>query len=185
MGMGAHVVVIDKSLERLYHLDLQFGSKISTIFSTADAIEEHVLVADLVVGAVLIPGASSPKLVTKKVLAKMKPGSVVVDVSIDQGGCFATSKVTTHENPTYIVDGVVHYCVGNMPGAVPRTSTIALNNATLPFALALANEGYQEAMQNDPYLRDGLNICRGKITHKAVADALHKSYTPAMQMIGE
>jgi alanine dehydrogenase len=143
MGMGANVVVIDKSLERLYQLDLQFGSKINTVFSTTDAIEEHVLSANLVIGAVLIPGASAPKLVTKHMLSKMHPGSVILDVSIDQGGCFETSRPTTHDNPTYIIDGVVHYCVANMPGGVPRTSTVALNNATLPFVLALANHGYQ------------------------------------------
>ncbi len=184
MGMGAHVVVIDKSLERLYQLDLQFGSKINTIFSTADAIEEHVLSADLVIGAVLIPGASAPKLVTKKMLAQMQPGSVIVDVSIDQGGCFETSKPTTHENPTYIIDGVVHYCVANMPGGVPRTSTFALNNATLPFVLALANDGYQKAMKHNHYLMHGLNVCRGKITYKAVAEALGQPYVPAEQMLG-
>lgn len=185
MGMGAHVVVIDKALARLYHLDLQFGSKINTIFSTTDSIEEHVLSADLVIGAVLIPGASAPKLVTKKMLSRMRPGSVIVDVSIDQGGCFETSKPTTHENPTYVIDGVVHYCVANMPGAVPRTSTFALNNATLPFALALANYGYKEAMRRDKHLLNGLNICRGKITYQAVAEALHQPYTPAVAMIGE
>jgi len=183
MGMGANVVVIDKSLARLYHLDLQFGSKINTIFSTTDSIEHHVLEADLVVGAVLIPGASAPKLVTKKMLESMRPGSVIVDVSIDQGGCFETSKPTTHENPTYVVNGVVHYCVANMPGAVPRTSTFALNNATLPFALALANYGYKKAMRQNPHLLNGLNICHGKITYKAVADALQQAYTPAEQMI--
>src|SRR3990167_10097322 len=184
MGMGAHVVVIDKSLDRLYHLDLQFGSKINTIFSTTDSIEKHVLSADLVVGAVLIPGASAPKLVTKEMLLQMRQGSVIVDVSIDQGGCFETSKVTTHENPTYIVGGVVHYCVGNMPGAVPRTSAFALNNATLPFALAIANDGYQKAMRRDPHLKNGLNICHGVITYEAVAEALHQAYVPAEQMIG-
>jgi len=184
MGMGAHVVVIDKSLERLYHLDLQFGSKINTIFSTTDAIEEHVLSADLVVGAVLIPGASAPRLVTRQTLSKMRTGSVIVDVSIDQGGCFETSKPTTHENPTYVVDGVVHYCVANMPGGVPRTSTFALNNATLPFALALANSGYKQALIRNPHLLNGLNICKGKITYQAVADALHHSYTPASSMLG-
>jgi len=184
MGMGANVVVIDKSLERLYHLDLQFGSKINTIFSTTDAIEEHVRSADLVVGAVLIPGASAPRLVTKKMLSLMQPGSVIVDVSIDQGGCFETAKPTTHENPTYVVDGVVHYCVANMPGAVPRTSTVALNNATLPFALALANLGYKEAMRRNPHLMNGLNVANGKITYKAVAEALQQTYTPAMEMIG-
>jgi alanine dehydrogenase len=183
MGMGANVVVIDKSLERLYHLDLQFGSKINTVFSTTDAIEEHVLTADLVIGAVLIPGASAPRLVTKKMLSRMQPGSVILDVSIDQGGCFETSKATTHENPTYVIDGVVHYCVANMPGAVPRTSTFALNNATLPFVIALANDGYKKAMQRNPHLMHGLNICEGKITYQAVAEALNQPYTPAEQMI--
>ncbi|VVC75799.1 Alanine dehydrogenase [Aquicella siphonis] len=185
MGMGAHVVVIDKSLERLYHLDLQFGSKINTIFSTTDAIEEHVQSADLVIGAVLIPGASAPRLVTRAMLSQMRPGSVVVDVSIDQGGCFETSKPTTHQNPTYVVDGVVHYCVANMPGAVPRTSTVALNNATLPFALSLANYGYKEAMRRNHHLLNGLNVANGKITYQAVAEALKQSYTPAAKMIGE
>jgi alanine dehydrogenase len=183
MGMGAHVVVIDRSLERLYQLDLQFGSKINTIYSTVDAIEEHVLDADLVIGAVLIPGASAPKLVTKKMLSKMQQGSVIVDVSIDQGGCFETSKATTHDHPTYVIDGVVHYCVANMPGGVPRTSTFALNNATLPFALSLANLGYKEAMRRNHHLLNGLNVFEGKITHKAVAEALHQPYVPAMEMI--
>lgn len=184
MGMGAHVVVIDKSLERLYHLDLQFGSKINTIFSTTDAIEEHVLTADLVVGAVLIPGASAPRLVTRSMISQMRAGSVVVDVSIDQGGSFETSKATTHQDPTYVVDGVVHYCVANMPGAVPRTSTVALNNATLPFALMLANYGYKEAMRRNHHLLNGLNVANGKVTYKAVADALQLAYTPAQEMIG-
>jgi alanine dehydrogenase len=185
MGMGAHVVVIDKSLERLYQLDLQFGSKINTIYSTTDAIEQHISNADLVVGAVLVPGGSAPKLVTHGMLSHMRPGSVIVDVSIDQGGCFATSKPTTHQDPTYLVDGVVHYCVSNMPGAVPRTSTFALNNATLPFVLALANQGYKEAMRHDVHLLNGLNVCHGKLTYKAVALALKKPYTPAVEMIQE
>lgn len=184
MGMGAYVIVIDKSLERLYHLDLQFGSKINTVYSTTDFIEEQVRTADLVVGAVLIPGAYAPKLVTKKMLSSMQHGSVVVDVSIDQGGCFETSKPTTHENPTYLVDGVVHYCVANMPGGVPRTSTFALNNATLPFIIALANEGYAGAMRRNSHLMHGLNVCKGKITHQAVAEALNQPYTPALEMIG-
>lgn len=184
MGMGANVVVIDKSLDRLYHLDLQFGSKINTVFSTTDSIEEHVQHADVVVGAVLIPGASAPRLVTKAMLSQMQHGAVIVDVSIDQGGCFETSKPTTHENPTYLVDGVVHYCVANMPGAVPRTSTVALNNATLPFVLALANHGYKEAMRRNHHLMNGLNIAQGKITYRAVADALHQEYRPAAQIIG-
>jgi alanine dehydrogenase len=184
MGMGANVIVIDRSLERLYMLDLQFGSKINTVYSTRDAIEEHVLSADLVVGAVLIPGASSPRLVTREMLSRMQPGSVIVDVSIDQGGSFETSKPTTHENPTYVVDGVVHYCVANMPGAVPRTSTFALNNATLPFIISLANQGYKDAMRRNHHLLHGLNVCQGKITYKAVAEALHLAYTPAEDMIG-
>jgi len=183
MGMGANVVVIDKSLERLYHLDLQFGSQINTVYSTTDSIEEHVTDADLVIGAVLIPGASAPKLVTRAMLSRMQPGSVIVDISIDQGGCFETSRPTTHDKPTYIVDGVVHYCVTNMPGGVPRTSTFALNNATLPFALSLANLGYKEAMRRNRHLMNGLNVCNGKITYKAVAEAVKTAYTPAEEMI--
>jgi alanine dehydrogenase len=183
MGMGANVVVIDKSLERLYHLDLQFGSKINTIYSTTDAIEDHISSADLVIGAVLIPGGSAPRLVTRDMLKRMRPGSVVVDVSIDQGGCFETSRPTTHQDPTYVVDGVVHYCVSNMPGAVPRTSTFALNNATLPFTLALANFGYKQAMRQDAHLLNGLNVCKGSLTHKAVASALQQQYTPAEAII--
>lgn len=183
IGMGANVIVMDKSLERLYQLDLRFGAAIKTVFSTLDAIEEYIQSADLVIGAVLIPGASSPKLVSKATLKNMLPGSVIVDVAIDQGGCFESSKPTTHEHPTYVVDGVVHYCVTNMPGAVPRTSTVALNNATLPFALALANEGYKKAMQRDAHLLNGLNIANGKITYKAVAEALQQTYVPAEQMI--
>ena len=179
IGMGAKVVVIDKSLERLNLLDFQFGSKITTVYSTTDAIERNVVNADLIIGGVLVPGGSAPKLITKPMLSTMRPGSVMVDVSIDQGGCFETSRPTTHQNPTYIVDGVVHYCVTNMPGAVPRTSTFALNNATLPFVLALANHGYQKAMQQDPHLLNGLNVCKGRLTHKAVAAALQQEYTPA------
>jgi alanine dehydrogenase len=183
MGMGAHVVVIDKSLERLYLLDLQFGSKITTIYSTTDAIEQHVTTADLVVGAVLIPGNAAPRLVTHPMISHMRLGSVIVDVSIDQGGCFETSRPTTHQDPTYIVDGVVHYCVSNMPGAVPRTSTFALNNATLPYVLALANQGYKQAMRQDPHLMNGLNVYRGKVTHPAVASALQQDYVPAEEII--
>jgi len=183
MGMGARVVVIDKSLDRLNHLDLQFGSRIMTIYSTADAIERHILTADLVIGAVLVAGASAPRLVTRDMLKHMRQGSVIVDVSIDQGGCFETSRPTTHQNPTYIIDGVVHYCVSNMPGAVPRTSTFALNNATLPFILALANKGYKEALTQDLHLMDGLNVYKGKFTHKAVATALNQEYIPAAAML--
>lgn len=183
MGMGARVVVIDKSIERLYQLDLQFGSKINTIYSTTDAIESHVLDADLVIGAVLVPGDSAPKLIRKDMLSRMRSGSVMVDVSIDQGGCFETSRPTTHQHPTYTVDGVVHYCVTNMPGGVPRTSTFALNNATLPFVMALAQYGYREAMHRDPHLLNGLNVCRGYFTHRAVAHALQQKYTSAESMV--
>jgi len=183
MGMGAHVTVIDRSLERLYALDLQFGSKLTTVYSTAHAIEHHLERADLVIGAVLIPGASAPKLVTRKMLSIMQPGSVLVDVSIDQGGCFETSKATTHQDPTYVVDDVVHYCVANMPGAVPRTSTVALNNATLPFVIDIANLGYREAMRRNHHLLNGLNVCKGKITYRAVAEALNTAYTPAEELI--
>lgn len=183
MGMGARVVVIDRSLDRLNMLDLQFGSKIMTIYSTTDAIERHIVTADLIIGAVLVPGGSAPKLIRKDMLCTMRPGSVMVDVSIDQGGCFETSRPTTHQDPTYVIDGIVHYCVSNMPGAVPRTSTFALNNATLPFVLALANYGYKKAMQQDPHLLNGLNVYKGKLTYKAVANALNQDYTPASEMI--
>lgn len=184
IGMGANVTVVDRSLERLYELDLQFGSSINTLYSTTDAIETQAESADLIIGAVLIPGASAPKLITKKMLSRMKPGAVMVDISIDQGGCFETSKPTTHQDPTFIVDGIVHYCVANMPGAVPRTSTVALNNATLPFALSLANLGYKQAMQRNPHLMDGLNVWQGKITYRAVAEALRQPYTSPAQLIG-
>lgn len=184
MGMGARVVLIDRSLDRLNQLDMQFGSKIMTVFSTADAIERHVATADLVIGAVLVPGGSAPRLVRQDMLKTMRPGSVIVDVSIDQGGCFETSRPTTHQDPTYVIDGVVHYCVSNMPGAVPRTSTFALNNATLPFVLALANLGYKKAMQQDPHLLNGLNVHEGRLTHQAVACALQQEYTPAESVIG-
>jgi alanine dehydrogenase len=183
LGMGAHVAVIERSLERLYWLDVQFGSSITTVYSTVDAIEEYVVNADLVIGAVLVPGAAAPRLVTQDMIKRMRTGSVLVDPSIDQGGCFETSRPTTHEQPTYIIDGIVHYCVTNMPGAVPRTSALALNNATLPFVSALAKYGYREAMQRDPHLLNGLNVYKGNITYKAVAEALQKSYVPAAQVL--
>lgn len=179
MGMESHVTVIDRSLQRLKELDFQFGSKIRTIYSTRDSIETYVLNADLVIGAVLIPGAAAPKLVTHDMIKKMHPGSVVVDVAIDQGGCFETSHPTTHAEPTYVVDGVVHYCVANMPGAVARTATFALNNATLPFVIQLAGKGYKKALLENPHLRQGLNVYAGKITHPAVAEAFKQNYTPA------
>jgi alanine dehydrogenase len=184
MGLEAYVAVIDKSLDRLKQLDEQFGSKLYTVFATVDAIENHVIDADLVVGAVLVPGAAAPKLVTRKMIQKMRKGSVLVDISIDQGGCFETSRPTTHADPTYVVDGVVHYCVANMPGAVARTSTFALNNATLPFALALADKGYRRALADDVHLRNGLNIHAGKVTYKAVADALKLKYVSAEDALG-
>jgi alanine dehydrogenase len=178
MGLEAHVTVIDKSLQRLKELDFQFGPMLNTIYATVDTIEEHVTGADLVVGAVLVPGAAAPKLVTAEMIKRMKAGAVVVDVAIDQGGCFETSRPTTHAEPTYVVDGVVHYCVANMPGAVARTSTVALNNATLPFVLALADKGYRRALYEDRHLRDGLNIHAGAYAHKEVAMALGKPFTP-------
>lgn len=171
-GMGARVTVIDRSLDRLAWLDAMFGNRVRTLHATADAIETCVHDADLVVGAVLVPGAATPKLVDRAQLARMRPGSVLVDVSIDQGGCFATSRPTTHGAPTYVLDGIVHYCVANMPGAVPRTSTFALNDATLPFVLALAEKGWKQALRDDPYLCVGLNVDRGAITHALVAAAL-------------
>jgi alanine dehydrogenase len=184
LGMGANVVVVDRSAEALRRLSAQFGTGVRTIFSTRAAIAELVKRADLLIGTVLIPGAAAPKLVTRAMLATMKPGAVIVDVAIDQGGCCETSKATTHSNPTYVVDGIVHYCVANMPGAVARTSTFALNNATLPFALALADKGWKQALKDDVHLREGLNVCDGKITCKPVADAHGLAYAPAAGFLG-
>src|SRR5579863_7517246 len=172
MGMEAYVTVIDKALQRLYELDLQFGSQLHTLFATVENIEREVLSADLVVGAVLVAGAAAPKLVTRAMVKEMRPGAVLVDISIDQGGCFETSRPTTHAAPTYVEEGVIHYCVTNMPGAVARTSTFALNNATLPFSLALADKGWRQALAADSHLKAGLNIAAGKVTHAAVAGAL-------------
>lgn len=171
IGMGAEVTILDRSLPRLRELDDIFGGRVKTIYSTVDAIDHYSKTADLVIGAVLIPGAAAPKLLTRDHLKNMKPGSVVVDVAIDQGGCFETSKATTHQDPTYVIEDVVHYCVANMPGGVARTSTIALNNATLPYGIMLANKGL-EAMRNNKNLLDGLNMHKGKITYKAVHDDL-------------
>lgn len=171
VGMGAHVTVVDRSAETLRRLSAQFGASIHTQFSTRSAIEELVREADLLIGTVLIPGAAAPKLVTKEMVRGMKPGSVIVDVAIDQGGCVETSHATTHADPTYVVDGVVHYCVANMPGAVARTSTFALGNVTLPFIVALADKGWKQALRDDPHLRAGLNVCEGKITCAPVAEA--------------
>ncbi|MFZ5609317.1 MAG: alanine dehydrogenase [Pseudomonadota bacterium] len=184
MGMEAQVTVLDKSVRRLQELDFQFGSKLSTMFSTAEALEQCLLEADLVIGAVLVPGAAAPKLVSEDMVKRMKRGSVLVDVAIDQGGCFATSKPTTHASPTYKVHDVVHYCVANMPGAVARTSTFALNNVTLPFALAIANKGYKKALSEDAHLRNGLNVYRGKLTYEAVARDLGEPYVSAEKALG-
>ena len=184
MGMEASVTVIDKSLGRLYELDLQFGPMLNTIYSTVDAIETHVTGADLVIGAVLLPGMAAPKLVTREMIRKMRPGSVLVDIAIDQGGCFETSRPTTHSEPTYVEEGCVHYCVTNMPGAVARTSTFALNNATLPFGLALANKGARQAFADHPHLKNGLNVALGKVTYKAVADAHGLPYVAPEEALG-
>lgn len=171
LGMGANVTVVDRSAETLRRLSSQFGTGVRTIFSTRAAIAELVKGADLLIGAVLVPGAAAPKLVTRAMLKTMKPGAVIVDVAIDQGGCCETSRATTHSNPTYVIDDIVHYCVANMPGAVARTSTFALNNATLPFALALADKGWRQAMKDDPHLRAGLNVNAGAVTCRPVAEA--------------
>ncbi len=171
-GLGARVVILDKSLQRLAQLDEMFAGRVQTAYATMDSIEKHVLEADLAVGAVLVPGAAAPRLVNRTLVAGMRRGSVVVDVAIDQGGCFETARPTTHAQPTYVEEGVVHYCVTNMPGAVARTSAIALNNATLPFALALADKGWARALSEDPHLRAGLNVHQGRVTHAAVAHDL-------------
>jgi alanine dehydrogenase len=176
VGAGARVTVLDRNVDRLRQLDLVFGNRIATLYSNAQSVEESVLAADLVIGGVLIPGAAAPKLVTREMISRMRKGAVVVDVAIDQGGCFETSHATTHADPTYVVDGVVHYCVANMPGAVARTSTFALNNATIAPGLALADHGWQAAMRADPHLKAGLNVAHGKVTFEAVAQALGYDY---------
>lgn len=183
MGMGADVTLLDKSLGRLKEIDMLFEGRIKTLVSNTANVEEMTREADLVVGAVLVPGAITPKLVTRPMLKGMKPGSVMVDVAIDQGGCFETSHATTHQDPIYVVDGVVHYCVGNMPGGVARTSTLALSNATLPFALELANKGWAAALLDNVHLRNGLNICRGKVTYQAVARDLGYPFVEPVEAI--
>ena len=183
VGMGARVTVLDKNVDRLRQLDLVFGNRVQTMYSNAHTIEEAVLDADLVIGGVLVPGAAAPKLVTRAMVAKMKQGAVVVDVAIDQGGCFETSHATTHEAPTFVIDGVVHYCVANMPGAVARTSTFALNNATIGHALALADKGWAQALAANPHLKNGLNVCQGNVTYEAVAHALGYPYVPAESLL--
>jgi alanine dehydrogenase len=176
MGLGAEVVVLERSIPRMAYIDEVTSGRVITRYSSIGAIDEEVVKADVVIGAVLVPGAEAPKLIKKSHLKQMKPGSVLVDVAIDQGGCFETSHATTHEDPTYTVDGVVHYCVANMPGAAPRTSSEALNNATLPFGLALANHGL-DALRKDPHLARGLNVLKGEITYPAVADAMGLSWS--------
>jgi alanine dehydrogenase len=176
VGMRARVTVFDKNPARLEELDREFNGRLETVYSTKAAVEEAVKEADVVVGAVLVPGAAAPKLITRPMLTTMRQGAVLVDISIDQGGCFETSKPTTHSDPVFNVDGIIHYCVANMPGAVSRTSAFALNNATLPFTLALATKGYKKALQDDPHLANGLNVYEGAITHEAVARDLNKPY---------
>jgi len=184
VGMGAEVVILDRSLRRMQQLDDIFQGRVKTVYSTQDAVEEHVLASDLTVGAVLIPGAAAPKLVSRDMISRMKRGSVLVDVAIDQGGCFETSKATTHENPTYIVDEVVHYCVANMPGGVARTSTLALNNATLGYGIAIANKGWKKALAEDKHLLEGLNVCEGMVTYEAVARDQKLEFVPALDAVG-
>lgn len=184
LGMGGDVTVLDNNVDALDRLGRHFGPALTTIYSTAASLENTVIGADLVIGAVLVKGARAPKLVTARMVAAMKPGSVLVDVAIDQGGCFETSHPTTHTEPTYVVDGVVHYCVANMPGAVPRTATAALNAVTLPRALALATKGVEQALLDDAHLRNGLNVCRGMVTNEAVAHDLGYEYTDPMEALG-
>ncbi len=183
LGLGADVTVLEKSTDRMEELVARFGTQLKTLYSTQGAIEDECAGADLVIGGVLIPGAAAPKLVTRKMLQQWKPGTVLVDVAIDQGGCAETSKPTTHADPTYVVDDVIHYCVANMPGGVARTSTYALNNVTLPFALAIANKGYKRALLDDAHLRAGLNVYRGKVTYKAVADDLGYKHFDALKVL--
>ncbi len=184
VGVGARVTVLDKSVDRLRQLDLIFGNRISTVYSNAQSVEDAVLDADLVIGGVLVPGAAAPKLVTRSMISRMKKGAVVVDVAIDQGGCFETSHATTHADPTYVVDGVVHYCVANMPGAVARTSTFALNNATIGHAVALADKGWKQALKDNEHLKNGLNVANGQVTYEAVARDLGYTYVSADSLLG-
>jgi alanine dehydrogenase len=183
-GLGAEVIVMDRSPEAMRRTAAQFGARAKTVMALGELIAEHVFSAHLVIGAVLIPEARAPRLVTRDMLGRMKPGAVLVDVAIDQGGCFETSRPTTHADPTYIVDGIVHYCVANMPGGVPRTSAFALNNATLPYVLQLADWGWKAALAADPHLRNGLNVCAGRITHPQVAEALELPYTDPQTLLG-
>lgn len=182
LGMGAEVWCLDSDLEVLRRLWSQYGRPLNTVYSTRDAVENHCVSADLVVGSVLLPGAAAPKLITRDIISRMKPGSVIVDIAIDQGGCCDTSRPTTHDEPTYNVDGIIHYCVANMPGAVPRTSAYALNNATLPYVLALAERG-TDALLMDPHLLNGLNVHKGMVTNEPVALALKHSFVAPMKAL--
>ena len=183
LGMGAEVTVVDRSVARLGELDEQYAGRLRTIASTAAAVDQYAREADLIIGAVLIPGASAPKLISRDLLAQLRPGTVMVDVAIDQGGCFETSKPTTHADPTYVVDGVVHYCVANMPGAVARTATMALTNATLPYVLQLAQGDVASVLLSDPHFGAGLNVYDGRLTHSAVAAALEAPFVPASEAL--
>ena len=186
MGLGAEVVVLDRNVDVLERLSNNYGSRLKTIYSTKAALEEHVTSSDVVVGAVLVVGAAAPRLVTKDMLGRMKKGAVIVDVAIDQGGCFETSKATTHSEPTYIVDNIVHYCVANMPGAVPKTSTYALNNATLPFIKQILSKGYKRALLDNPHFLNGLNVIDGKVTCQSVAKDLgYEFHNPEVVLLGE
>ena len=184
IGLGAEVCILDRNLDALRRLDERFGNRITTLYSTRASIEQQVMAADLVIGSVLVPGASAPKLISAELVSRMQPGAVLVDVAIDQGGCAETSHPTTHAEPTFVVDGVVHYCVANMPGAVARTSTLALNNATLPFVLALADKGTQRALYEDAHLRNGLNIAAGHLTCRSVAEAHGLAWVSAASLLG-
>jgi alanine dehydrogenase len=184
VGLGADVTVLDRDPEVLEKLGIHFGSRAKTCFANRANIQQTICEADLVIGAVLVPGAAAPKLVTREMLGCMKPGAVLVDVAIDQGGCFETSHPTTHDAPTFVVDGIVHYCVANMPGAVARTSTYALNNVTLPHVLRIADLGWKTALKADPDLANGLNVHAGQVTHPAVAEALGRHYLPSADLLG-
>jgi alanine dehydrogenase len=183
LGLGAKTTILDTNIDRLRYLDDVLGGRVTTLASNKMHIEEACRNADVVIGAVLVPGASAPKLVTHDAIKLMKPGSVVVDVAVDQGGCFETTHATTHSDPVYTVDGVIHYCVANMPGAVPRTSTIALTNATLPFVRMIANMGFQKAIADSPSLAEGVNVYQGRITYRAVADSQGREFTPLADLI--
>lgn len=183
VGLGAEVIIIDRSAARMRELEVQFGNRVRTLFSSAEQVERQIRDADVVVGAVLVAGAAAPRLVTRDMLSLMQPGTVIVDVAIDQGGCFETSRPTTHDDPVFVVDGILHYCVANMPGAVPRTSTLALTSATLPYIVSLADLGVAAALKADPFLCAGLNVYQGQVTHPGVAAALDRHYLSPINML--